>query len=160
MTDEEPTAAELKILHRTIKKVREDIERFSFNTAVSTFMICVNELADLGCRKKGILEPLVVLISPYAPHIAEELWLKLGHKQSLAYDEYPEWDEKYLIEDTFLYPVSFNGKLRFKLEFPLDMSREDIEKAVLEAGEAQRWLEGKPPKKIIVVPNRIINVVV
>ena len=160
MTDEEPTAAELKILHRTIKKVREDIERFSFNTAVSTFMICVNELADLGCRKRGILEPLVVLISPYAPHIAEELWLKLGHKQTLAYDEYPEWDEKYLIEDTFLYPVSFNGKLRFKLEFPLDMSREDIEKAVLEAEEAQRWLEGKPPKKIIVVPNRIINVVV
>ncbi|MBE9485114.1 MAG: class I tRNA ligase family protein, partial [Bacteroidetes bacterium] len=160
IADEEPTAAELKILHRTIKKVREDIERFSFNTAVSTFMICVNELADLGCRKKGILEPLVVLISPYAPYIAEELWLKLGHKQSLAYDEYPEWDEKYLIEDTFLYPVSFNGKLRFKLEFPLDMSKEDIEKAVLEAGEAQRWLEGKPPKKIIVVPNRIINVVV
>ncbi|MCK4568646.1 MAG: leucine--tRNA ligase [Bacteroidales bacterium] len=160
VSDEGPNAAELKILHRTIKKVREDIERFSFNTAVSTFMICVNELADLKCRKRGILEPLAVLISPYAPHIAEELWLKLGYDQSLSCEEYPEWNENYMIEDTYLYPVSFNGKLRFKLEFPLDMSKEDIEKAVLEAEEAQRWLEGKPPKKIIVVPKRIINVVV
>jgi leucyl-tRNA synthetase len=160
VTDEAPTAEELKILHRTIKKVREDIERFSFNTAVSTYMICVNELADLGCRKKNILEPLALLVAPYAPHIAEELWLLLGHKGSLAHEDFPEWDEKHLIEDTFLYPVSFNGKLRFKIEFPLDTSKEDIEKAVLEAEEAQRWLEGKPPKKVIVVLNRIINVVV
>jgi leucyl-tRNA synthetase len=160
LTDEDPNAAELKILHRTIKKIREDIERFSFNTAVSAFMICVNELSDLKCRKKQILEPLAVLIAPYAPHIGEELWHQLGHEDTLTYSAYPEWDGKYLVEETFLYPVSFNGKLRFKLEFPLDMSREDIEKAVLESEEAQRWLENKPPKKVIVVPKRIINVVV
>ncbi len=160
VTGEDPNAAELKILHRTIKKVREDIERFSFNTAVSTFMICVNELSDLKCKKRGILEPLAVLISPYAPHVAEELWQLLGHKNTVTYEEYPEWDEKYLIENTFLYPVSFNGKLRFKLEFPVEMSKEDIEKAVLEAEDTQKWLEGKPPRKIIVVPKRIINVVV
>lgn len=160
LTDEDPNAAELKILHSTIKKIREDIERFSFNTAVSAFMICVNELSDLKCRKKQILEPLAVLIAPYAPHIGEELWHQLGHEDTLTYSAYPEWDGKYLVEETFLYPVSFNGKLRFKLEFPLDMSREDIEKAVLESEEAQRWLENKPPKKVIVVPKRIINVVV
>ena len=160
VTGEDPNAAELKILHRTIKKVREDIERFSFNTAVSTFMICVNELSDIQCKKRGILEPLTVLISPYAPHVAEELWQLLGHENTVTYEEYPEWDEKYLIENTFLYPVSFNGKLRFKLEFPVDMSKEDIEKAVLEAEDTQKWLEGKPPRKIIVVPKRIINVVV
>jgi leucyl-tRNA synthetase len=160
VSDEEPNAAELKILHQTVKKIREDIERFSFNTAVSTFMICVNELSDIKCKKRGILEPLVVLISPYAPHIAEELWQLLGHEGTVSYEDFPEWDGKFLVEDTFLYPVSFNGKLRFKLEFPLDMSKEDIEKAVLEAEEAQKWLEGKPPRKIIVVPKRIINVVV
>ena len=160
ITEDVPNAAELKILHRTIKKVREDIERFSFNTAVSTFMICVNELSDIACRKRGILEPLVVLISPYAPHVAEELWQLLGHINTVTYEEYPEWDEKFLAEDTFLYPVSFNGKLRFKLEFPIEMSKEDIEKAVLEAEESQKWLEGKPPRKIIVVPKRIINVVI
>ncbi|MEN8225478.1 MAG: class I tRNA ligase family protein, partial [Bacteroidota bacterium] len=104
--------------------------------------------------------PLTILISPYAPHIAEELWQLLGYDQTITYNAYPEWDGKYLVEDTFLYPVSFNGKLRFKLEFPLDMSKEDIEKAVLEAEEARKWLEGKPPKKVIVVPKRIINVVV
>jgi leucyl-tRNA synthetase len=160
VNDDEPAANELKILHRTIKKVREDIERFSFNTAVSTYMICLNELSELGCKKRKILEPLAVLVAPYAPHIAEELWTKLGHEGSLADESFPEWDEKYLVEDTFLYPVSFNGKLRFKLEFPVNMSKEDIEKAVLEAEDAQRWLEGKAPKKIIVVPKRIINVVV
>jgi leucyl-tRNA synthetase len=123
-------------------------------------MICLNELSDLGCRKRKILEPLAVLIAPYAPHIAEELWTQLGHEGSLADESFPEWNEKYLVENTFLYPVSFNGKLRFKLEFPLNMSKEDIEKAVIEAEDTQRWLEGRTPKKIIVVPNRIINVVV
>jgi leucyl-tRNA synthetase len=160
LSEEEPGAAELKVLHRTVKKVREDIERFSFNTAVSTYMICVNELSDLGCNKRRILEPLAILIAPYAPHIAEELWSLMGHRQTITYEVFPEWDDKYLVEDSFLYPVSFNGKLRFKLEFPLDMSKEDIEKAVLEAEEAQKWLQGKPPRKIIVVPKRIINVVV
>jgi leucyl-tRNA synthetase len=160
ISDEDPSGEELKVLHRTIKKVREDIERFSFNTAVSTFMICVNELSDLGCKKRSILEPLTILISPYAPHIAEELWQLLGHKESVAEATYPEWDEQYLVESTFLYPVSFNGKLRFKMEFPIDMSKEDIEKAVMEAEDAQKWLQGKPPKKVIVVPKRIINIVV
>lgn len=160
VSGEEPANEELKVLHRTIKKVREDIERFSFNTAVSTFMICVNELSDLGCNKKSILEPLAKLISPYAPHIAEELWHLLGNMDTISYSKYPDWEEKYLIESTFLYPVSFNGKLRFKIMFPLDMSKEDIEKAVVGAEEAQKWLEGKPPKKVIVVPKRIINIVV
>jgi len=160
ISEEEPNAAELKILHRTVKKVREDIERFSFNTAVSTYMICVNELSDIGCNKRSVLEPLTILMAPYAPHIAEELWSKLGHDQTITYEDYPEWDDKFLVEDTFLYPVSFNGKLRFKLEFPLDMTKEDIEKAVLVAEEAQKWLQDKPPRKVIVVPKRIINVVV
>ncbi|MEN8226334.1 MAG: leucine--tRNA ligase, partial [Bacteroidota bacterium] len=160
ITDDEPNEDELKVLHRTIKKVREDIERFSFNTAVSTYMICVNELTDLKCSKRTILEPLAVLLSPYASHIAEELWQQLGHDQTITYEKFPVWDEKYLVENTFLYPVSFNGKLRFKLEFPVDMSKEDIEKAVLETEEAQKWLQGKPPKKMIIVPKRIINVVV
>jgi len=160
VNDEVPTAEEYKILHRAIKKVREDIERFSFNTAVSAYMICVNELSDLSCRKRKILEPLVILVSPYAPHIAEEIWHQLGHNETLAYEAFPQWDEKYLVEDTFLYPVSFNGKLRFKLEFPLDMPKEEIEKAVVATEEARRWLEGKTPKKIIVVPKRIINIVV
>ncbi|HSG67646.1 MAG TPA: leucine--tRNA ligase [Bacteroidales bacterium] len=160
VSGEEATANELKVLHRTIKKIREDIERFSFNTAVSTFMICVNDLSELGCRKRAVLEPLAILIAPYAPHIAEELWQQCGHKGTITYETYPEWEEKYLVEDTFLYPVSFNGKLRFKLEFPVDLSKEEIEKAVVEAEEAQKWLEGKVPKKVIVVPNRIINVVI
>jgi leucyl-tRNA synthetase len=160
VTDEEAGDEELRVLHKTIKKIREDIERFSFNTAVSTFMICVNELSDLDCRKRRVLEPLVILVSPYAPHIAEELWSKLGHKDTLAYEKYPEWHERYLVEDTFEYPVSFNGKLRFKLVLPLDLGKEEIEKAALEAGEAQKWLEGKQPKKVIVVPKRIINIVI
>jgi leucyl-tRNA synthetase len=160
LSDEAPNAAELKILHRTIKKIREDIERFSFNTAVSTFMICVNELSDIACNKKAILAPLTVLIAPYAPHVAEELWNKQGHEGSVAHEDYPEHDEKYLVEDTYTYPVSFNGKLRFKIEFPLDMSKDEIEAAVLKAEDAQKWLEGKPPKKVIVVPKRIINIVV
>jgi leucyl-tRNA synthetase len=160
VTEEDPAPAELKILHRTIRKVREDIERFSFNTAVSTYMICVNELSEAGCRKRKILEPLAILVAPYAPHIAEELWQRLGHENTLSFEKFPDWDEQFLAENTFLYPVSFNGKLRFKMEFPLDMSREDIEKAVLGAEEAKRWLEGKAPRKVIIVPKRIINIVV
>ena len=158
--DEEPTENELKILHKTIRKIREDIERFSFNTAVSSFMICVNELTDLKCNKRAVLEPLVILISPYAPHIAEELWHLLGNKKTIAYEAYPEWEEKYLTEDKFLYPVSFNGKLRFKLELPTDMPGEEIEKAVLSAEEAKKWIAGKTPKKVIIVPNKIINIVI
>ncbi len=160
ISEEKANAEELKILHQTIKKIREDNERFSFNTAVSTFMICVNELSSLACNKRSILEPLAILISPYAPHIAEELWFQLGHTNTLVHEAYPEHNEKFLVEDTFTYPVSFNGKLRFKVEFPLDMGKEEIEKAVLQTEDAQKWLEGKPPRKVIVVPKRIINIVV
>jgi leucyl-tRNA synthetase len=154
------TEAELKVLHKTIKKLQEDIERFNFNTGVSAFMICTNELADLKCNKRAILEPLTVLIAPYAPHLAEELWHLLGHKESVVTADYPEFNADYLKESSITYPVSFNGKMRFKIDLPVDMSNEDIEKAVLEAEEAQRWLEGKSVRKIIIVPKRIVNVVV
>lgn len=160
VSDEIPTRQELKVLHRAIKKVREDIERFSFNTAVSTFMICVNELSELKCNKRAVIQNLVVLISPYAPHLAEELWQLLGNKQSVCDASFPEYDEQNLVENTFEYPVSFNGKMRFKIELPLYIPVADIEQAVIKAQEAQKWLEGKPPRKIIVVQGRIINVVI
>lgn len=158
--DEDPAKEELKVLHKTIKKVKEDIERFSFNTAVSTFMICVNDLTDMKCSKRPILEPLVVLISPYAPHIAEELWSLLGHEGTISYEGFPEFREEFILEDSYTYPVSFNGKLRFKLNLPVDMPREEMEKAVLEAEDAQKWIEGKTVRKLIIVPKKIINVVV
>lgn len=160
VSDEPPTMQEHKVLHKAIKKVREDIERFSFNTAVSTFMICVNELSELKCNKRAVIQDLVVLISPYAPHIAEELWQLLGNKHSICEASFPEFDEQYLVENTFEYPVSFNGKMRFKLELPLGIPVSEIEKAVIEAQESEKWLGGKPPRKIIVVQGRIINVVV
>lgn len=160
ISDEEPTKAELKVLHKTIRKVEEDIERFSFNTAVSAFMICTNELADLKCNKRDILEPLVILISPYAPHLAEELWSCLGHDVSVVKQDFPAWDETFLIENTFNYPVSFNGKKRFELELPVTMNVKDIEKHVLELEETAKWMNDKAAKKIIIVPKRIINIVV
>ncbi|SIT79427.1 leucine--tRNA ligase [Pontibacter indicus] len=160
VTDEEPTAAELKSLHKTIKKVEEDIERFSFNTSVPTFMICVNELIPLKTNKRAILEPLTIALAPYAPHIAEELWEKLGHSESISFAPFPAWDEKYLVENTFEYPVSVNGKTRGKLAFATDTPREEMEKAVLADEQIVRFMEGKAPKKIIIVPNKIINVVV
>jgi len=160
LSDAEPTKEELKVLHKTIKKLQEDIERFSFNTGVSAFMICTNELSDLKCNKRAILEPLTVLIAPYAPHLAEELWQLLGHNESVVDAAYPEYNEEYLKESNFSYPVSFNGKMRFKIDLPVDMGKEEVEKAVLAAEEAQRWLEGKTVRKIIVVPKRIVNVVV
>lgn len=160
LSDEKATKAELKILHKTIRKIEEDIERFSFNTAVSAFMICTNELAELKCNKREILEPLVVLISAYAPHLAEELWHLSGHQQSVVTQNFPGWDEQYLVENTFTYPVSFNGKKRFDLELPIDLPVKDIEQAALNSPEAQKWIEGKQIRKIIVVPQRIINVVV
>lgn len=160
LEDEKANAKELKILHQTIKKVREDIDRLSFNTSVSQFMICVNELGDIKCHKREILEPLVVLVSPFAPHIAEELWNKLGHQNSVAYAPTPEFKEEHIKESSFEYPVSFNGKMRFKIELPLDMSKEDIEKAVLEDERSAKYLGDKPPRKVIVVPRRIVNVVV
>lgn len=160
VSETEPTKNELKILHKTIKKLREDIERFSFNTGVSAFMICTNELSDLKCNKRAILEPLSILIAPYAPHLAEELWSLLGHKDSIVDAAYPEFNEDYLKESSFSYPVSFNGKMRFKIDLPIDMEKEEVEKAVLAAEEAQRWIEGKTIRKIIVVPKRIVNVVI
>ncbi|MCK5857590.1 MAG: leucine--tRNA ligase [Bacteroidales bacterium] len=160
LSDAEPTKEELKVLHKTIKKLHEDIERFSFNTGVSAFMICANELSELKCNKRVILEPLTVLIAPYAPHLAEELWQLMGHNESIVDATYPEFNEAHLKESNFSYPVSFNGKMRFMIDLPIDMGKEEVEKAVLAAEEAQRWLEGKTVRKIIVVPKRIVNVVV
>lgn len=160
VNDTEPSLAELKILHKTIKKVSDDIERFSFNTAVSSFMICVNELGELNCNKRAILEPLAILISPFAPHLAEELWWQLGHKQSITKAKYVQWDENLITDDTVVYPVSFNGKTRFKLELPAGYSAIEVEQAVVDAPEAVKWLEGKTPKKVIVVLGKIVNVVI
>ena len=159
VTDEAPTGEMLKALHKTIKKVNEDIENFSFNTSVSQFMICVNELSSLKCHHKAILEPLAVLVAPFAPHIAEELWKRLGNAESITYAAYPIHEEKYLQEDSKEYPVSFNGKVRFKRAFPTDMPIAEIEQAILADPQTTEQLQGKAPKKIIVVPNRIINVV-
>jgi len=159
VTDAEPTKDNLKTLHKTIKKVQEDIDNFSFNTSVSTFMIAVNELTQQKCTSKAILEPLLVLISPYAPHIAEELWEAIGNKPSIATAPFPKFEEKHLIESSKEYPISFNGKMRFKLELPLDMSKEDIEKTVLAHEKTQQQLQGRTPKKVIVVPGKIVNIV-
>ena len=155
----EVTDAELKILHRTIKKIEEDTERFSFNTAVSTFMICVNDLADLKCHKKEILEKLLILLTPYAPHIAEELWSKLENEGSVLDATYPVLEGKYLVESSKEYPVSVNGKLRTNINIALDATPEEVEKIVLANGVVQKWLDDKPPKKIIFVKGKMVNVV-
>ncbi len=160
VVDTTPTTDELKVLHKTLKKVKEDIENYSFNTTVSEFMICTNELTSLKCNKRQILSPLVIALAPYAPHIAEELWQKLGNTTSITKANFPAYDEQYLVESEHEYPVSINGKMRAKMSFPLDMPKEDIEKQVLASEIVQKWLEGKAPKKIIVVPNKIVNVVV
>jgi len=159
VSNEKPSADSLKSFHKTIKKVTEDIEDFSFNTSVSTFMICVNELTAQKCNSREILESLAVLIAPYAPHIAEELWEKLGHSESITTAKYPEFEEKYLVESMKNYPVSFNGKMRFTMELPLDMSKDEIEKTVMEDERTQKQLEGRTPKKVIVVPGKIVNIV-
>ena len=159
VSDAEPTKDELKTLHKTIKKVEEDIENFSFNTSVSTFMIAVNELTALKCNKRAILEPLLVLISPYAPHIAEELWSQLGHNESISTVAFPKFEEKHLVESSKNYPVSFNGKMRFTLELPLDMNKDEIEKTVMAHVKTQQQLQGREPKKVIIVPGKIINIV-
>lgn len=159
VTEAEPTKEELKILHKTIKKVEEDIENFSFNTSVSTFMIAVNELNALKCNKRSILEPLLTLISPYAPHIAEELWSQLGHEGSISTVDFPKFEASHLVESSKNYPVSFNGKMRFTLELPLDLSKEEIEKIVMAEERTQAQLGERTPKKIIIVPGKIINIV-
>ncbi len=160
VSDEPAGDKEKKVLHKCIKKVSEDIERFSFNTAVSAFMVCVNELTDLRCQKREILEPLAIMVASFAPHIGEELWHLLGNKGSVALASFPKWEEKHVKDDQVTYPVSFNGKTRFKMELPAGTSKEEVEKAVLEAPEAQKWLADKAPKKVIVVPGKIVNVVI
>ncbi len=159
VTDEQPTPAEYKALHRTIRKIGEDIENFSFNTSISAFMICLGDLGE--CRKRAILEPLSVLLAPFAPHITEELWQTvLGHTDTIFDAKFPEFDAKHLVESSFEYPVSINGKLRFKKELPLGITPAEIEKAVLEDEQTARYTEGKAPKKVIVVPGKIINIVI
>ncbi|WP_339811865.1 leucine--tRNA ligase, partial [Zunongwangia profunda] len=159
VSEKKASADSLKTLHKTIKKVTEDIENFSFNTSVSTFMICVNELNAKKCNSREVLEPLAVLIAPYAPHIAEELWSKLGHSESISTATYPEFEEKFLVESTKNYPISFNGKMRFTMELPMDMSKDDIEKTVMADERTQKQLDGRTPKKVIVVPGKIVNIV-
>ena len=160
ISDAAPTALEHKSLHKTIKKVTSDIENFSFNTAVSAFMICVNELQEQKCNKRQILEPFIVLLSPFAPHIAEELWQALGHDESVTIAPYPISNEQYLIESNVTYPVSFNGRMRFTIELPVDMDAKTIEETVLTSEIAQKWTQGKTPKKVIIVQKKIINIVV
>ena len=159
VTDEAPTPDMLKALHKTIKKVNEDIENFSFNTSVSQFMICVNELSSLKCHHRDVLAPLSVLVAPFAPHIAEELWKRLGNTESVTYAPYPVHEDKYLQEDSKEYPVSFNGKVRFKRAFATTMTPAEIEQAILADPQTAEQLQGNTPKKVIVVPNRIINIV-
>ena len=161
VSEDEPSKESMKVLHKTIKKLRDDLDRFSFNTGVSSFMICVNELTDQKCNNRHVLEQLTVLMAPYAPHITEEIWEKLGNTSgSINEAKYPVFDKQYLIESSFDYPVSFNGKLRFKLNLPLDLKVEEIEQFVLANEETQKWLDGTAPKKCIIVPGKIINLVI
>jgi len=160
VSNDKPTSDELRILHKTVKKVQEDTEKLSFNTAVSQFMICVNELVSLQCHKRSILEPLLILLTPYAPHISEELWHQLGNSGTILDAAFPRYDEKYLKEDNIIYPVAVNGKTRTEISFPADILQADIEKEVLSNEVVQKWIDGKTVKKFIVVKGRMINVVV
>ena len=154
-----PTEAEWKVLHKTIKKIKEDTERFSFNTCVSAFMICVNELSDLTCHKKAILEPLLILITPYAPHIAEELYALIGGAGSVLDASFPKWEEKYIKESSKVYPVAINGKTRTEITLDLNCTQAEVEAIVFQDAVVQKWLEGKSPKKVIYVKGKMINVV-
>lgn len=159
VTDAPATKEELKSLHKLIRKVTQDVEQFSFNTSVAAFMICINELQGMKTSSREVLQPLLILLAPFAPHIAEELWHAIGEETTIVAAQWPEYDEKLLVEDSFKYPVSFNGKTRFTIELPREASQDEIREAVLSADEAQKWLEGKTPKKVIIVPGRIINIV-
>lgn len=159
LSDEKATKEELKVLHKTIKKVENDIENFSFNTSVSAFMICINELSALKCNKREILEPLTIVLSAFAPHLCEELWSLMGHQVSIVKANYPLFDENMLVESEFEYPISFNGKTRFKKAYPADMEAAEIQQRIMEEEQTLRYLEGATPKKIIVVKGRIINIV-
>ena len=160
VSDDKPSKEELRTLHKTIKKITEDIERFSFNTSVSNFMICVNELTEVKCNKRVILEPLLILISPYAPHISEELWNIIGHKESISLEKFPICQEEFLINDSFNYPISFNGKMRLNIDLPANLTIEEIEKEIMNRADVKKYLEDKAPKKIIIVPNKIVNIVI
>ncbi len=160
LTDEKPSAEALKSLHKLIKKVSGDIESFSYNTSVAAFMICVNELTSMKCRSREIYEPLVVLLAPFAPHIAEELWHVLGHDTTVCDAQWPTWNEEYLKESTVKYTVLFNGKPRYNIEVPAGTAQDEVQRIALSDAGAERWLDGKQPKKVIVVPNKIVNVVV
>lgn len=159
VSDAEPTKDELKSIHKLIKKVTEDIENFSYNTSISAFMICVNELSSLKCCNREVLGILVRLIAPFAPHIAEELWEALGHTTSVCDSEWPEFNEEYLKENSITYSISFNGKTRFTMDFPLDATPEQIQQAVLANEKAQSYIDGKDIRKVIVVPKKIVNIV-
>ena len=158
--DQAASIESLKVLHQTIKKVTQDIERLSFNTCVSSFMICVNQLNNLKCSSNTILEPLLVLLSPFAPHIAEELWMRLGHSKSIAFEPFPKFDPSYLEEKVKEYPISFNGKKRFTITLPLELNVEQIKEEVMSDKKTLSQLAGNSPKKIIVVPGKIINIVI
>jgi leucyl-tRNA synthetase len=160
VNNELPVEAELRAIHKTIKKIGDDVERFSLNTAVSQFMICVNELSTLNCHKRSILEMLTIILSPFAPHAAEELWHQFGYESSVMDANYPKYEEAYVTENTKKYPVAVNGKTRVEMEFPLDAGQEIVEKEVLADATIIKWLEGKEPKKVIYVKGRMINVVV
>ena len=160
VSEKKASAEELKILHKTIKKITEDIERFAFNTAVSNFMICINELTALGCNKKEVLTPLIIVLAPFAPHLCEEIWEKLGNNSSISFANFPRFNSSYLIENTFDYPITFNGKMKFKITLSLSLSTTEIEQKVLENKQTQHYLIGKKMKKVIVVHKRIVNIVI
>jgi leucyl-tRNA synthetase len=159
VSDDEASADELKSIHKLIKKIGQDIENFSFNTSVSAFMICVNELTALKCYKRAILSDFIVVLAPFAPHIAEELWHKLGNTTTVCDARFPDYNEEYLKESSVKYTISFNGKARFTLDFPVGTSPEEVEKTVLANETSRKWIDGKTPKKVIVVPNKIVNIV-
>jgi leucyl-tRNA synthetase len=160
VTEDKAAPEELKVLHRTIKKIEDDTERFSFNTCVSGFMVCVNELTDLKCHKREILEPLLILLTPYAPHISEELWHQLGNTTSILDAPFPKFESSYLVEATKEYPVSINGKLRTTMVLNLAATQEQVQEEVLQNAVVQKWIEGKPLKKLIFVKGKMVNVVV
>jgi leucyl-tRNA synthetase len=160
LNDEQATKAAMKSLHKTIKKMTDDLERFSFNTCVSNLMICVNELTDENCHSRSVLEPLTILLAPFAPHLSEELWSRLGHQKGSVSDAvFPKFDANCLQEESFAYPVSFNGKMRLKVELPMGLSISEIEQMIVDNQDVQKWMEGKSPKKMIVVPGKIVNIV-
>lgn len=160
ISDAEASKQELKALHQVIKKIAYDIDHLSFNTSISAFMVCVNELSSLKCNKTAILKDLIVTLSPFAPHITEELWSQLGNTKSITLASFPQHNEEYLKEDAHEYPISINGKMRAKMSFAIGTSKEEIEKEVLAAETIQKWTQGKTPKKVIVVPKKIVNIVI